>query len=114
MRRNNHSFLTWTPRVLGILFILFLMSFSMDSIKPGLSVGQIAIGILVHNIPAILLFIALAISWKHKTVGGGIFILMGLLYIFMLGWPAILSSPAFLIGILFIFSGKKNDTVRKK
>jgi len=112
MKKKINKFIYWTPRILGIIFILFLVMFSLDVLESGLTVWQIAIGLFMHNIPALILLFILIISWKHEIVGGVAFILAGLLYIltlamnprfewYMLSWSVIIAGPAFLIGILF-------------
>lgn len=96
--------------------------FSLDIFEPGLTVWQIIIGLFIHNIPALILLIFLIISWKHEIVGGIVFILAGLFYIFllatnsnfewyMISWAATISGPAFLVGILFLINWfkKKNS-----
>ena len=112
MNNKINKFIYWTPRILGVLLILFLAMFSLDVFEPGLTVSQIAIGLFMHNIPVLLLFIILIISWKHEIVGGVAFILAGLLYIGLtltrvpwylaLSWSLIIAGPAFFIGILFL------------
>lgn len=112
----------WTPRILSIIFICFLALFSLDVISPELNYWQIAVGLFMHNIPALILLVVLLISWKYEIVGGIGFILAGLLYIFllliksqlewhMLFWVLQISGPAFLIGILFTIGWfkKKNS-----
>lgn len=117
------KYIYWSPRILGIMFVLFLMFFSLDVFEPGLSPQQIAIALFMHNIPALLLLIALKISWKREIVGGIVFILAGLLYIallamnptfewYMLSWSVIIAGPAFMIGILFILNWRKRHTQR--
>jgi len=118
VKKNNNKLLFWTPRILGIIFVLFLMMFSLDVFEPGLTVQQIAIGLFMHNIPALFLLIILIISWKYEIVGGIVFILAGLFYIlmlamnpkfewYMLSWSVIIAGPAFLVGILFIINWRK-------
>jgi len=72
--------LYWTPRVLSILFICFLTMFSLDVFEPGRSAGEIAIGLLMHNIPSIILTILLVISWKKEIVGALGYFGAGLFY----------------------------------
>lgn len=115
---SRHSFIYWTPRVVSIIFILFLTLFSLDVFEPGRSASQIALGLFIHNLPSLFLTVILIISWKHEIVGGITFILAGLLYIllllfssafewFMLVWALLISGPAFLIGFLFLLNWSK-------
>jgi hypothetical protein len=115
---ENKKLLFWTPRILGIMFVLFLMLFSLDVFEPGLTAWQIAVGLFMHNIPALVLLVALVFSWKHEAVGGIVFIAAGLLYMlmlamntkiewYMLSWSITIAGPAFLIGILFIMNWRK-------
>lgn len=116
---NISKFIYWTPRILSILFIVFLIIFSLDVFEPGLSVKEIAIGLFIHNIPALILLAALVISWKYEIVGGVTFTLAGILYIVTMllahrfndkdMWLPFLmiAGPAFLIGILFILNWMK-------
>jgi hypothetical protein len=118
MKKKVNKFIYWTPRILAIIFILFLMIFSFDVFEPGLTAWQIAIALFMHNLPSLLLAIVLIISWKHEIVGGIAYILAGLLYIvfiftrsklewYMLYWFAMISVPAFLIGALFLIGWYK-------
>lgn len=108
------------PRILSILFVLFLMLFSLDVFDSSASAGDIAIGLLVHNLPALLLLVAAIISWKYEIVGGVVFVLAGIAYIVLMmmsgsssgnQWlPAlIIALPALVIGVLFI-----SNWVKKK
>ena len=121
MENKINKLIYWLPRVLAIMFILFLAMFSLDVFETGKSFGQIAIGLLIHNIPVLFLSALLIISWKHEIVGAIAFILAGLLYIglvitskiengfagYMLSYSFIIAGPAFLIGALFLISHYK-------
>ncbi len=121
MKKVN-KFIYWTPRILSIIFILFLSLFSLDVFGNNLSFWQTVGALFIHNIPTIILIIVLLISWKYEIVGGIAFILAGLAYIYLilfrnqfewyyLAWIVQISGPAFLIGILFLvnwFKKKKN------
>ncbi len=107
-----NKFIYWTPRILSIIFILFLSIFSLDVFDSNPGFWQAVLGLLMHNIPSFILLIVLIISWKHEIVGGIVFILAGLLYTItlfmkpefawqMISWSLIISGPAFLIGGLF-------------
>ena len=58
---------------MSIIFICFLALFSLDVISPELSFWQIAVGLFIHNIPALVLLAVLLISWKQEIVGGSCF-----------------------------------------
>jgi hypothetical protein len=118
-QKSISKFIYWTPRILAMVFIAFLMLFSLDVISPELSFWQIVGGMLMHNIPAFILLIILIISRKYEIVGGIAFILAGLLYItmlfmnhferYMLSWSLTIAGPAFLVGILFLINWKKKN-----
>lgn len=113
MAKKVNGFIFWTPRILSILFILFLALFSLDVISSEYSIGEILLGLLMHNIPSLVLLIVLLISWKYEIVGGIVFLLAGLLYVAntmkaeipwhtALIWSMTIAGPAFLIGGLFL------------
>ena len=111
-----NKFIFWAPRILAILFVLFLTLFSLDVLEGNYGFWGTIVGLLMHNIPAIILLIVLIISWKHEIVGGISFILAGVVYIalilktaivngfewYYLFWVVQISGIAFLIGILFL------------
>jgi hypothetical protein len=112
MKVKIHSALYWTPRLLSLAFVGFLMLFSLDVITPGASLRDIMVGMLMHNIPALILLVFVLIAWKYEIVGTIVFILTGLIYIGLniyngvpmpmaLSWSLIFSGPAFLIAYLY-------------
>jgi hypothetical protein len=122
MDKKITKFIYWTPRILGIIFVLFLMMFSLDVFEPGLTIWQIIVALFMHNLPTLFLLIILIISWKHEIVGGIVFILAGLLYILMLAmnpnfewymlyWAVTIAGPAFLVGILFFINWFKKKKI---
>ena len=113
------KFVYWTPRILSIIFLAFLAFFSLDVFGNGYTFWETVLGLFMHNIPVFALLAVLLISWKHEWVGGIVFILAGLLYIFItlgrvtwyiaLSWSMIIAGPAFLIGILFLVNWFKKN-----
>ncbi len=116
--------LYWTPRVLSILFICFLALFSLDVFEPGMSAGEIMLGLLIHNIPSIIMVVLLVIAWKKEIVGAVGYFGAGLLYIgivifnivnsglqwyLSISWSLIIAGPLFIIGILFLINWKKRN-----
>lgn len=126
MEKKINKFIYWTPRVLSIILLLFLVMFSLDVFEPGLTAGQIALGLFMHNIPVFILAIVLWISWKYEIIGGIVFILASIAY--MVFYTAtknhdpwyitfsvslILAVPAFLIGILFLVGWSKKKKIAR-
>lgn len=118
MKHKINKFMFWLPRILSILFIAFLMLFSLDVFDMNVGFWGTLLGLFIHNIPALILLVVLIISWKHEWFGGIVFILAGLLYIIfaMKGAPSIflalsqgmiIAGPAFLIGILFLLNWQR-------
>lgn len=120
MKKRVGKLLYWSPRILSILFVLFLALFSLDVFGNGYSFWQTALALFMHNIPVIILAILLIISWKYEIVGAMTFASAGLLYIFLslfknqfqwyyLSWAVQISGPAFFVSWLFYL-----NWIRKK
>jgi len=124
-----NKFIFWTPRILAILFIIFLAIFSLDVFGNDYTFWETVTGLFMHNIPSLILLIVLIISWKHEIVGGIGFILAGILYIvfvlinviktgfewYYLLWAVQISGIAFFIGILLFIGWKqRRKKARKK
>ena len=117
--KNSVSIITWLPRILCVLAILFISMFAADSFDPGLTIGQQLLGFLIHLIPSFVLIALLILAWKQELVGGIIFIIIGLAFspfiythnlamnhsVWMsLGIILMITFPFILVGILFIVS----------
>ena len=117
MENRVTRFVYWTPRILSILFLLFLAMFSLDVFDMDLGFWGTIAGLFMHNVPTLILLAVVIVSWKREIVGGVAFILAGIAYIavllktilenqphqwYMLSWSPVIAGPAFLIGILFI------------
>lgn len=111
-----------SPRILSILYICFLTLFSLDVFEPGMSAGEVALGLFMHNIPSIIMIVLLVIAWRKEIVGAVGYFCAGLLYIgflifnavnsglqwhLVILWIIIIAVPALLIGILFFINWEK-------
>ena len=122
MPKKVSKFVYWAPRIISILFILFLAMFSLDVFEPGLGFWQIVGALFMHNIPVFFLVAVLIISWRYEIVGGIAFILAGIAYIvmllmnpfewYMLSWSVTIAGPAFLVGILWLMNWYKKKKTR--
>jgi hypothetical protein len=99
--------LFWTPRILTILFILFLGLFALDAFEGDQSLIKKLGGFIIHLIPNFVLILILIVAWKHEWVGTLAFALVGIAYIIMFWgrFPVatylIISGPLFVIAVLF-------------
>lgn len=102
-----NKILFWTPRVLAIIFILFISLFALDSFEGDQSVLEKLGAFLIHLIPTFVLILLLIISWRHEWIGALVFFLLGFAYI-LFAWGKFafaayvsISGPLFLVAILF-------------
>lgn len=115
------KFIYWAPRIISIIFILFLALFSLDIFDGHYGFWGTIVGLLMHNIPVLVLLLVLAIAWKREWVGAVGFFLAGGLYlllmfidalknsveIYLFSYSLIIAGPAFLVGILFLINWRQ-------
>ncbi len=104
-----NKFFYWSPRILGILFSLFMSLFALDVFVEGYTLSQVITSFFIHLLPVYVLIISLLIAWKWEVIGGLIFISMGAFFIIKFNNQIflnylIISGSLFLIGLLFILS----------
>jgi hypothetical protein len=102
--------LYWAPRILSILFAIFVGLFALDVFGAGYSFWETLLALLIHLIPIYVILIVLAISWRWEWIGGALFISLAVLYL-VISWGQfpwstylVMSGPPFLVGILFIIN----------
>jgi hypothetical protein len=105
--------LFWLPRILTIIFILFISVFSLDVFSEYSGI-ELLFALFMHLIPSIILTILLIVSWKWEKIGGILFILLAVaFFIFFKGYENIITAlittlPALVVGILFLINYYKN------
>jgi hypothetical protein len=118
MRKPLKRLLFWTPRVICILFALFLSLFALDVFGEGLGFLRTIQALLIHLIPTYIVLAVLAVSWRWEWIGGVLFIFLGMLYIetWRGHWSAylVISGPLFLLGGLFFLNWFYRVAVRSK
>jgi hypothetical protein len=104
----KNKILYWSPRILAILAILFMMIFSMDCFGGDYNLKEKLTCFVMHNIPAFIIILILVIAWKWEMIGGVLFVIAffaGSIFFngFGKNWGAlIIMVPFLLTGILFI------------
>ena len=100
--------LFWTPRVLCLLFAVFVSLFALDVFNEVHGFWGTLAALLIHLVPTYIVLIVLAISWRWEIPGALIFFGLGVWYIVTtwgrLHWsaPVVISGPLFLVGALFL------------
>lgn len=110
MNEQIRSLLLWTPRVLTIIFALFISIFALDVFGEGLGLSQTIVALLIHLIPTLIILLLLGVAWRREWVGAVGFIALSFLYLVTawgrLHWSAyaLISGPLLLIGLLFFLN----------
>jgi hypothetical protein len=90
----------WAPRLAGIVIILFISLFALDVFQPGIPLGELLLGFLMHLLPSIGLAAILALAWKWEWIGFWFFLLAALFFL-----RAFLSEAWMGVGNMILFSG---------
>lgn len=129
MTKKINKYVYWPPRILSILFVLFISVFAFDVFDSGYTFWETVLALFMHLLPSFILAGVIWISWKREVVGGAVFIAFGIAYIartigqfaqysnkwyipIMKSMP--LAGPALLIGVLFLINWKqKNKKIKQ-
>jgi hypothetical protein len=116
MKNNTKRVIYWAPRVLGILFAVFISLFALDVFGEGYGFWETILALLIHLVPTYLVVIALVLAWRWEWVGALLFIALGAYYLIMawgkFTWETylLISGPLILTGLLFsvnwVYRGK--------
>jgi hypothetical protein len=87
------------PRVLAILFIIFISLFALDVFGE----PRWFLALFMHLIPSYIVIILTIISWKNEQAGGTLFLIAAALSIIFFK-SMILAIPAAIIGVLFLMT----------
>ena len=110
MNVTAKQILIWSPRVLCIIFAIFLSIFAMDVFSEDYDLGETILALLMHLIPTIMIVFMLVIAWRWEGIGAILFIVLPLLFLIMSRWESwIISGPLLLVGILFLFNWIANN-----
>lgn len=107
MSRNQARFLFWSPRILGIGFVVFASLFALDVFGEGLGLWQTAQALLIYLIPTAALAAVLAVAWRWEWVGAVSFATFAVLYAIKVlpqhsSWAASIALPLLAIAGLFL------------
>ncbi len=110
MTPSTRTALFWAPRLLTLLFAVFISLFALDVFTEGLGVWQTVAHLLIHLIPTALVLVLLAVAWRQDWVGAVAYGVLGTLYIvqawgrFPLVTYVTVAGPLYVIGGLFLLN----------
>ena len=114
--KNLNKKLYWTPRILGVVFILFVSLFALDVFGSGYGFWKTIVAFFIHLAPAYVLVVVLYIAWRWELVGGFIFLFLALYYILTVNanflYKLPIAAPLMLIGGLFIWSKYSKNKIQ--
>ena len=106
----NKGVLFWAPRILTVLFALFLSLFALDVFDETNGVLQTLTAFVVHLMPTFVVVGLLVLAWRWELIGVVAFAALALIYVFMM-WGrvpfityATISGPLLVISALFFLS----------
>lgn len=105
----------WIPRIVMILLMAFMALFSIDVFEGEASIWQKLLGLLIHNLPVLVLLLVLLLTWRRPFWAGM------LIFIFAVIFTALIAIykteflvvdllafvlPMLIITVLFLLSHK--------
>jgi hypothetical protein len=112
--------LYWAPRVLSILFAVFISLFALDVFGEHYRPAQLVVALAMHLIPIALVVVALVIAWRWEWVGAVLYFGLAVLYYVTMhtrarwDWYLIIAGPLVLVGLLFLLGWLKRGELRPR
>lgn len=109
---RNAAILIWAPRLLSLVFVMFLSLFALDVFSEYEGLDMVA-PLVIHLVPSMVLLAGVALAWRWDLVGAGLFLGAAVAYVWMVGldrhwsWYAAISGPCLLVGMLYIASWRQ-------
>lgn len=113
MSRSAGGMLFWAPRVLTLLFALFLSLFAIDVFSEAGSLTEILVGLASHLVPTFIVVAVLVLAWRWEWVGAIAFAGLAVAYVVVMWgrfpWVtyATVSGPLLLVSVLFFLSWRQ-------
>jgi hypothetical protein len=110
VNKYTKQVLFWTPRILSMLFAVFLGVFALDVFSEGYALWETIAAFLIHLIPSFVVLLVLAAAWQWEWIGAILFIAFAVFYVadtwesFSLVAYLAISGPLVVAGILFLLN----------
>jgi hypothetical protein len=118
MNEPERGGLYWTPRIISLLFAVFVSMLALDVLGHGLTFWSTIAALLMHLLPAAFILVTLAVAWRWEGVGGIAYLASGLVYLLWFGargpWTAriVMAGPPLVIGLLFLVDWRHRSRLR--
>ena len=118
MTPHVNRLLYWSPRLLCVLFALFLSLFALDAFSQGYSFWQSVLAFFIHLAPVYLVLLVLLLAWRWEWIGAVVFAILAFLYLVAtrgrFEWPvyASISGSLLLIALLFLLNWLQKTRLR--
>ncbi len=118
MKSSVKNKLYWAPRLLGILFALFISIFALDVFNKGQGVWQTIFALTMHLIPTLIVVLILILAWRREWVGAILFAVLAIAYLlffwgrFPVSTYIIMTAPLWIVSILFAVNWKYRSIIR--
>ena len=108
--KKGYRVIYWTPRILCIVFALFISMFALDVFSEGYTGLEIVLALFMHLVPTYIIVALLLVAWKWEWIGAIAFCGLGVYYVLMtrgrmpLITYLLIPGPSFVISLLFLLS----------
>ena len=107
MSHSENRLLFWSPRILAILFAIFLSILALDVFSEPRSFWRTSMALAIHLLPTATVAVTLAVAWQWERVGALLFALLAGIYAYQVlpmhpTWAAAISGPLLAIAALFM------------
>lgn len=117
MSHGTRLFLYWSPRILGLAFVLLIGIFALDAFQEGHGFWLSLLAFLIHLAPATMVAALLIVAWRWEWVGAVLYLAAAAFYASRMlprNPSAVLtiSGPLLLLAALFLFGWMKRSELR--
>ena len=119
MTQSARGVLFWAPRILTILFALFLSVFALDVFAETKGFLETLTALVLHLVPTFLVVVLLVFAWRRELIGVIAFAGLAVAYVVVMwgrGFPwvtyVMISGALLLISVLFFLSWRQRLRAR--
>ena len=118
MTKSARGVLFWAPRILTILFALFLSVFALDVFAETRGFLETLTALVLHLMPTFLVVVLLVLAWRWELIGVIAFAGLAITYVVVMWgrfpWVtyATISGPLLLMSVLFLLPWRQRFRAR--